>query len=350
MSRRQFFLFFYIMICYYLFLTIIILMNKVLSYKSLSKIAWDLWCAISIVGIWPRYIEPNLVSVSRIQLKIPNLPVDLDKIKILQISDLHLNKQFPDAFLNKIIRKCQLLKPDLIVFTGDFICHGKLDDPKRLHHFLSELKAPYGSFCILGNHDYQEYVSIDNAGDYTVINREISPIVKGWRRVLRKAPVPTKKISEKAKKVPLNSELVALLKKSSFELLHNQTKFVPIKSSGLNISGLGEYILGRLQPEIAFQNFDKSYPGIVLAHNPDSIPYLQDYPGDVILCGHTHGGQVNLPFLRNRFSIVENREYLRGLFQVENKYVYVNRGLRGAMNFRWFSMPELLLLTLSADQ
>lgn len=311
----------------------------------LSEFLWDLWCIVSVVGIWPRYIEPICLRTTRLNLSIPQLPENLNGVKILQLSDLHLHPHTSDFFLKKIISKVKKLAPDLIVFTGDFICFSVLYHPERLQKFLSALQAPYGCYAVLGNHDYQEYVSISRKGDYDVVNLNTSSVKKGLKR-LREVPKLTKKVTSRALAVSLNKDLIALLKQTPFELLHNRTKKIQVKDSFLNICGLGEYMLGRFHPDVAFQAYDKEYPGIILTHNPDSISLLKGHPGEIVLCGHTHGGQVNLPYLSNKFTLLENMQLKKGLWKVDDKWIYINRGLGSVMKFRWFSCPELSLITL----
>jgi len=122
-----------------------------------------------------------------------------------------------------------------------------------------------------------------------------------------------------------------------------------IKDACLNVCGLGEYSLNKCCPEIAFKTYDVNSPGIVLAHNPDSMPMLMDFPGDIILCGHTHGGQINLPWFWKKFTLLENMQFKKGLFQIHNKWLYVNRGVGSVMPFRWFALPEIALITLEKD-
>lgn len=325
--------------------------NKQTKNIHLSDLLWDLWCLVSIVGIWPRYIEPNLLSTTRLSIKIANLPTALNQFKILQFSDLHLNSQISASFLKRLARKIRQLSPDLIVFTGDFICCSQLKEKEHLKSFLSSLKAPYGCYASLGNHDYDAYVSVNEAGDYDVREDGASSIKKGLKRLFLQLPL-TKTITARARNVPLNEELLALLKQTPFKLLHNISEVIPIKDSALNLCGLGEYTLGRCQPEIAFKNYDPRYPGIVLSHNPDSIALLKDYPGDLLLCGHTHGGEVNLPGIVNALTLMENPELKRGLKTFKDleknreKLLYINRGIGSEMPFRWFALPELSLFTL----
>lgn len=117
----------------------------------------------------------------------------------------------------------------------------------------------------------------------------------------------------------------------------------------LNICGLGEHMAGKALPQEAYKNYDTNYPGLILVHNPDAIPRLKNYPGEVILCGHTHGAQINLPWMWRRFIVLENPRYKRGLLHENQRWIYINRGVGAVMNFRWFSVPELLLLELDSD-
>ncbi|MEC7838552.1 MAG: UDP-2,3-diacylglucosamine diphosphatase LpxG [Chlamydiota bacterium] len=317
--------------------------------KRISDFIWDLWCCLSLVGIWPRFIEPNLIKTNKLHLPIKKLPPSLKGLKILQLSDLHLNPGMTNYFIKKLIKKIRRLDPDIITFTGDFLCFSKFPDKKRLTDLLQSIpKARYGNYAIMGNHDYSKYAYVNENGDYDVFtkndNRK-STIVKGFERLLTK-PSITKNITPEAQNTPLNEELIHLLKTTPFLLLHNESKTITVGDDKLNICGLGEYMLGKMNPKEAFSNYDPTYPGIILVHNPDSIPHLKSYPGNIILCGHTHGGQINLPFLCNRFIVVENMDLKKGLIKYHDRWVYINRGLGGVLNFRWFCTPELLLLEL----
>ena len=315
------------------------------SPKRALSFLWNLFCISSIIGIWPRFIEPNLICTTKLNLDIPQLPDDLEGLKILQISDLHFSSHISSHFLDRLVKKAKNLNPDLIVFTGDFLCYGKLTNKKKLEIFLNRFHARYGCYAILGNHDYSSGISINKQGDYDIVSPPSSSLLSAFTRLLSTKLI-TGFTTDQAKRVPLNEELLILLKKTPFKLLHNQTETIPIKGTKLNICGLGEYSSGKCLPEQAFHSYDKNYPGIILLHNPDGSPLLKTYPGDIILSGHTHGGQVNLPWFWKKFTLLENMKLKKGLIQNDNKTVYINRGLGGVLSSRWFSPPEILLLTL----
>ncbi|CCB90765.1 uncharacterized metallophosphoesterase CT_461 [Waddlia chondrophila 2032/99] len=316
--------------------------------QHLSDRIWDLWCIGSVLGIWPRFIEPRLLKTTKLTLPIPNLSPALSGTKIVQFSDLHLSRKVPQNFLDKLVERINLLHPDILVFTGDFLCSCKMEDKERLVATLNRLKAVYGCFAIMGNHDYDQPVSINHEGVYDVDELRISMIKQGFKRLFS-PQYPVGKVSKPVKQIPINPELLQTLEKTPFKVLNNHTEVLSINGKDLNVTGLGEYMLGRCLPEKAFSNYQVEAPGIVLSHNPDSIPLLEAFPGDLILSGHTHGAQVNLPWIWNHFTLMEQPQYKRGLFSLGKKWLYVNRGTGSVMPFRLFSTPEITEFTLKEN-
>lgn len=308
--------------------------------KQWSEWLWDAWCIVSIIGIWPRFIEPRLIKIKRIRI-----PHTLN-IKLLHFSDLHWSAQFSPNYQKKIIAKIHSLKPDLILFTGDFLSRSKLENPEGLLSFLNALKAPFGCFAVLGNHDYAEFVTLNAQGDYDIEKPSThSTILKGFKRLFNGNKL-TKQFTEKVRQVKSHPSLIELLNNTPFQLLNNSSKLIEINGHFLNICGLEDYSAGKCLPSEAFKNYDHKYPGIILSHNPDTFPLLATYPGDLILSGHTHGGQINLPWIWKRFTRLENQEYKSGLKKLGKKWGYINRGISGIMKFRWFASPELTFITL----
>jgi hypothetical protein len=300
----------------------------------------DTLCVLSIAGIWPRFIEPKLLKTE--QIKIPLC--GQGKITIAHLTDLHLNPSMGKRFTEKIVKKVKALKPDIIVFTGDFLCKSKLGDKGRLQEFLGAFDAPFGCFASLGNHDYQDWITVNDEGEYD-IDLGSSDLSKGISRLLFPKELKGKR-TKKAEKVKLHEELIEIFQNSPFTLLHNQTVKVPIRDTVLNITGLGDYTTGHFQPQKAFLDFDNQYPGIVLSHNPDSFPLLKNYPGNLILSGHTHGGELNIPFLWKRLTPMENPKFKRGLVKEKGKWLYVNRGVGSSANVRLLCPPEIAYITL----
>lgn len=324
-------------------------MNKKKFSHHLGSLFVDLLCTLSVVAIWPRFIEPRRLKTTKMNWRLPSSFAHLKGLRLVHITDLHFNKKISDRYLKKITRKIRRCKPDLIVFTGDFLCYSNLEQKERLRDFLSSFSAPLGCYCTFGNHDYASYVSRNSEGVYDV-SKPINPalgLIKGLRVLLQKKEVKGM-ISKEAQSVTLHQDLCKLLESTPFKLLENTCLTLPI---GLNIVGLGDYGLGRFRPETAFAGYASKYPGIVLSHNPDTISTLMKFPGDWILCGHTHGEQIHFPFPRflrefsKKLTRLENTQYTRGLYQEGAKTIYVNRGLGCHKPLRFCSPPEMMATT-----
>lgn len=309
--------------------------------KAAQKL-WDAWCIASIVGIWPRFIEPRQLSVSKITLPVTGLAKQLSGTKILHFSDLHISEHTTKKFLDKILRNVLEIKPDLVLFTGDFLCGSHLSNPSMLCKFLNRFSAPLGCFAILGNHDYEARVELNAEGEYDTCQNDASEIVRGFQLLFTRQKF-LNKTTERAKRLKEHSELVQVIKKTPFQLLHNQTHTLV---EGLNIVGLGDLMLGRCLPEQAFEKYEPRYPGVVLSHHPDSIELLKNYPGEIILSGHTHGGQVNLPWMWKKFTALQNEDLKSGLVRIYDKWIHISRGLGASFPFRWFSIPQITQITL----
>ncbi|WP_206167382.1 UDP-2,3-diacylglucosamine diphosphatase LpxG [Chlamydia muridarum] len=304
-----------------------------------------------LTWIWANHLEPNLLKLTRLDWRLPKKFAHLHGLRIVQISDLHLNQSTPDAFLKKISRKVSSLSPDMLVFTGDFICRAKVESSNKLKNFLCSLNAPLGCFACLGNHDYATYVSRD-------IHGKINTIPETSSRPLRRALTSVyqslfssshNEFAEEFTPQDPNPHLLSILHNTPFQLLHNQSVTL---SDVVNIVGLGDFFAKQFDPKKAFTNYNPTLPGIILSHNPDTIHYLKDYPGDVVFSGHSHGPQISLPWpkfantITNKLSGLENPELARGLFSFsqEKRLLYVNRGLGGWKRIRFFSPPEICIM------
>lgn len=305
---------------------------------------WDLWCIVSVIGIWPRFIEPELLFSSEHIIAVSDLPRELEGLKIVQLSDLHYSNHTKAYFLDRIVKKVNRLTPDIIVFTGDLLTYSTLINQEALHCFLSSLQAPLGSFAIFGNHDYSEYVTLANDGSFVKTKNRPADIMKGFSRLFSSSN--DEDVLPVVEPIQELDGLYDLFKRSGFSVLHNETIHVGRSHAWLNLTGLGDIMTKQCLPQKAFQNYDMQAPGVVLSHNPDSFNLLQAYPGNLYLFGHTHGGQVNLPYIWKKVTPIKNKMLKSGLFHLKDRDLYVNRGLGAPFPFRWFSPPEIACLTL----
>src|ERR1700722_8116601 len=96
---------------------------------KLSSCAVDFLCLATLVGIWPRFIEPKRLKNTVLKLYLPNK--ELSGLKIIHLTDLHFHAGTSARFLNKIAARLRQEKPDLVLFTGDFICYSKMEERQR---------------------------------------------------------------------------------------------------------------------------------------------------------------------------------------------------------------------------
>lgn len=305
----------------------------------MKKQLWDLFCLGSIVGIWPRFIEPKLLTIKKLDVKIQALKRPL---KISLFSDLHISDETSDAFLQKLQKAALKFEPDLIFCLGDFLCEGSLH-VQKLTSFLNSFPSHIPTFCVLGNHDFEKTVSVNSQGDYCV-SPPRSTFYKAFERLTKNIQL-TGRFTPDVEKIPPHQELLELLENSPFRLLDNKSSQVIVKGQKIQITGMGEYLLKRADPDKAFQAVDPQLPGLILAHNPDQVPRLLPYPGDLILCGHTHGGQINLPWFWKRLTLMENPRFKGGIHREGNKSIYITRGVGSTPPFRFNAPPELVCIT-----
>lgn len=243
-------------------------------------------------------------------LEVPvfNLPKQLDGFRLVQISDIHSGGFFDKAPLIEARRMINLLKPDIITITGDFVNF----NPDELYLINSELKqfyANYGVYGSLGNHDH--YMSNEN-----------------------------------------QEKLLNILENSGIDILINENKIIKVQDAELQIIGVDN--IGHDQSfgdiDLAVKGIDFSKPTVLLLHDPtyweDKI--ISKYPIDLTLSGHTHGGQFGF----NMFGVEASQAMLfykrwAGLHHFKDKYIYINRGLgTTGPPIRVGINPEITLLTL----
>lgn len=265
-----------------------------------------------LVGSYARYVEPFWPVTERLQMDFPGVGPSLNGLRVAQLSDLHVAKIMPLDFLRKQLEYVQRLEPDILVLTGDFVTHPNgrtLDDLAGLAPLL---QARLGVFAVLGNHEYSIF------GPDTSMQSE-------W----------------------LADRISDLLADHGVRVLRNEAEVLEIGDDRLQIVGLEEFWSRRFDPVAAFANVDPKLPCLALVHNPDAIKALAVTPAHWILAGHTHGGQVRIPFFGAPRLPIRHRQYDAGLFHVEGKRLYVNRGLGYIRQVRFNCRPEITLFTLT---
>ena len=230
-------------------------------------------------------------------------------MRIAQISDVHYAEYTEGFFLRDVVNHVNRLKPDMVVMTGDFITYAPMPysfarrQMPECAEILRGIECPL-TYASLGNHDC-------TVGAQWVIGP------------LADHRIPT---------------------------LFNQA--VPLERDGqrLWLVGTGSVCTGDSDPKKAFPKAvaNGREPAILLAHEPDILPELSRYNPDLMLSGHTHGGQVRLPFLPPLNLPQYGRDYVEGWFHHGPTQLYVNRGI-GAVGvpFRLNCPPEITLFILA---
>ncbi len=256
---------------------------------------------------YARYVEPYWATVETVDMDIPNLPDQLEGRRIVHLTDLHLCRKESSDYLRRQIDRVAELDPEIVFLTGDYITgyHSSLLD--RLVELVSKLRTPAGVWAVLGNHDWGVY--------------------SGWRS-RNVGPLHADRVTE-------------TLEKSGITVLRNQSARIDLAGQPVQIVGLEDLWSNRCHPPAAFAGIDYSQPTIVLAHNPDTIDLLDDVSFDWLLCGHTHGGQVRIPFYGAPMLPIHNRQYDAGRFEIGSRRLYVNRGLGHTLPVRFNCRPEI---------
>lgn len=249
------------------------------------------------VGGYSRLIEPRWVEINHICIKISALPKRFEGFTIAQLSDIHHCKHVPVEFVRKCVRQVNALSPDIIALTGDFISDSDTYLSPVVEE-LSRLEAREGIFAVPGNHDNKELTL------YTLSKRGIRLLI---------------------------NELVPLYRKNEYIL----------------IAGVDDLWLGTLDIDRTLR-YSNGEPTIMLSHNPDIITAVKHKNVDFIMAGHTHGGQISIPFVKPTVMFPQfDTPYMAGLFREGKTTLYVNKGI-GTSTYpvRFFARPEISFFTL----
>ncbi len=255
-------------------------------------------------GYYVRYVAPYNPEITRITLKPDNLPAGLSGLTFVHISDIHHSPVVSIDYIQHCVGMINDLRPDIIFITGDFISQSACFIAPCAE-VLGGLKSPYGIFAVPGNHD-------------------------NW--------IDT-------------GELSGELLRHGIQMLVNEHACIQVKGDPLYIIGLDDFWTGWPRIDRAARGIPEGAKRIVLMHNPDLFEKISPGRYDLVLAGHTHGGQVNLPFLGalvvpSRFG----RKYARGLFTLNGSTLYVNRGLGLATPaVRFMCPPEITLFSFASS-
>jgi hypothetical protein len=140
----------------------------------------------------------------------------------------------------------------------------------------------------------------------------------------------------------------ALLEAGKVSLLHNRSEVLRVRDQSIRFAGVGDLWSEGVNADLAFEGVTTDDPAILLAHNPDTKDVLASQPWDLMLSGHTHGGQVVLPFMEAHFAPVRDKRFIAGLKQWNGRQVYITRGVGNVRGVRVNCRPEVTVLDLAS--
>lgn len=253
--------------------------------------------------------EPFHLEIGRQEFKTRS-PAPENPLRLLHLSDLHASWSVSLGFIEEAIELGLRLNPDLVCITGDFITrqYADFDSYARVLAKLSEA-APV--FACLGNHDGGRWAGIH--GGYSTT------------RAVRR-----------------------LLQQSRIELLHDRCAALRIKGRDVKLTGVADAWSEDLNLAAAFPPEEAAGAAtrILLSHNPDTKEFLKFNPWDLLLCGHTHGGQVVLPWLGAPWAPVRDKRFLAGMYSWEHRCIHITRGVGNVHGVRFNCPPEVSLINL----
>jgi uncharacterized protein len=278
---------------------------------SRSERRWAKWIGRNWARVSYGYrVEPTWLELNFSNVSIPDLPADFSGFRIVQLSDFHASRQVTPAYLSEAVTLAQAQRPDLVVLTGDFIHRGyKYVAP--VADVLARLEAPYGIFAVLGNHDF----SVRNA--------------LGFRRYRH-----------------LHRAVAQALQTRGIRVLRNESVALEKNGAILHLVGLEDLWSQVCDLDRAFAQLADHVPAIVLAHNPRTVEILNGHRCDLMLSGHTHGGQIHLPGVGRPMLSRRARRLAAGMYRHDNTRIYVNKGVGFGFRFRFGVRPEVAVLIL----
>ena len=278
-----------------------------ISRRGLLKAAAQLFvggvAASALGGLYATAFEPEWLQVERIRLPLTKLHPDLNGFTIAQFSDIHFGPYMRGPAAHQIVDRVNRLRPNLIVFTGDFVTDLAQGEAELITDVFRHLQPTHGVYAILGNHDHWT--------DAEVVDRAV-----------RAARVT---------------------------LLRNENRLIEFGGTGFWLAGVDDVWEEKHDLEAALLGVGDDLPVILLAHEPDYADEVERTGRvDLQLSGHSHGGQVRLPYFGAIALPYLARKYPYGLYQLGSTTLYTNRGVGLlAPPVRFNCRPEKTLFELS---
>jgi len=291
--------------------------NKPLDRRAFFKHGLRL----SVVGLAAfMFTRRDNLKVESVPLSFPNLPTAFNDYRIVQISDLHASFWVGEDYLMRVVNQVNQLEKDLVVVTGDIITGAVNDFWKKwlpessrdytamVARVLGHLKAGH-KIAVLGNHDQWDGLETER-------------------------------------------RLVAELENVGIQFLRNTSLPLTRAHEAIHIAGIDDVWFSHDLPR-ALKQIPQAEFKILLSHSPDIMSDVSKQMRiDLTICGHTHGGQLAIPYLTHHLMPIDNpARYMAGLVNEDHGYTYVNRGIGTLVfPFRLGAPPEITKFRLFTEK
>jgi predicted MPP superfamily phosphohydrolase len=282
-----------------------------LGLAALRNSGWlhlGLQALITLLVIYAFYIEPFHLTVNTFSITSPRVKAG-ETLRLIQLSDLHVERLTRREI--DLVRKVNELQPDVIVITGDFPNLSFISDDKtwaQITELVRQFDAPLGVFLVDGS-------------------------VESPNQVIR--------LSQKSGTIALENQV------RTIEWAGGTLALMGVEDETFHQAPVDDFnMVYRHMPEDAFK--------VVLFHTPDLAPEASAHGADLYLCGHTHGGQIRLPFYGAVVtSSVYHKRFEMGKYMLGNTFIYVNRGIgmegKEAPRARFLAPPEIAVFDISGQ-
>lgn len=256
--------------------------------------------------LWSFFVEPNILVLKHQNIELSNWHSAHDDLKIVFIGDIH-TKPVDLNRLKKIVKTVNEQNPDIVVSIGDYVNGNSYKEtlyPSVSAKELGKIKSKYGFYTVLGNHDYE----------YNAVR-------------IRKE-----------------------LEKNGIKVFENDEFPMDIDGKRFWFIGIQDYSVCHTNLDKNVQNIHDDNPIILLSHTPDVFPVVPERV-ELTLAGHTHGGQIVIPFY-GPFYVPSRYEkkYAKGFFKEQNKKMFVTSGIgTSVLPVRFNNFPEIIVLHLHSN-
>ncbi len=242
--------------------------------------------------------EASSLSIEKIDIKLARLPKKLEGFRLVHLSDIHHSPFTSLEHISRAVKVANRLKPDIFVLTGDYVSHDS-EYIAPVAEVLGKLESEFGTFACLGNHDH-------------------------WT----------------------DAELVtSLFRREHINVLVNEGFRFTMREASFWLSGVDDYMVGKTDLRSALHGSFPDEMKLLLAHNPVIVRQAARFDVDLVLSGHTHGGQVKLRNEDKR--ILPNRRLQNGLHRRRDTQIYITRGIGTVvLPIRYQCPPEISLIEL----